>query len=114
MPYIKQDKRDKLDSAINDLHTALVGLELDDETNNMEGNLNYAITRLLRMCYGKSYGEINDVMGLITCIGMEYYRTIAGPYEDQKKFENGDVDAGLVMQTVDEIVVEHHGNEVDQ
>lgn len=106
MPYIAQDKRTILDPVINNLHDALVGLEMDDESNNMEGNLNYTITRLLRMCYGDSYGEINDAIGVLSCVMMEHYRTKAVPYEEQKKFDNGDVEVNLSSETLSEIVVE--------
>lgn len=112
MPYIKQEKRDMLDPAINDLHKALVELEMDDESNNMEGNLNYLITRLLRMCYGKSYGEINDAIGVLQCVMLEHYTTIAIPYEKQKKFDNGDVEANLVNEKLKEIVVKKNENDV--
>lgn len=93
MPYIPQDKRRVLDSTINELHTLLVDLQLDDPNNNMEGNLNYIITRLIRKVYTVgNYREINDCMGMLMCVALEHYRTNAAPYEDQKKFENGDVE----------------------
>lgn len=113
MPYIIQPKRDVLDPAINELHKLLVDLEMDDDTNNMEGNLNYIITRLIRMCYGESYAEINDVMGMLTCVMMEHYRTVAGPYEDQKRFDNGEVEANLHGEHILEIVVEKKDDDQD-
>lgn len=106
MPYIKQEKRDSLDSAINELHTALVKLETDDEANNMEGNLNYSITRLLRMCYGDSYSEVNDAIGMLECCKLEHYRTIAAPYENQKMHDNGEVDATKKPIILNEVSVE--------
>ncbi len=111
MPYIVQEKRDMLDPAINELHHLLVNLEIDDDINNMEGNLNYIITRLIRMCYGKSYGDVNDVMGMLTCVMMEHYRTTAAPYEDQKRFDNGEVEANLIGEHILEIVVEKKSGE---
>ena len=111
MPYIAQSKRDMLDNSIDKLHRVLVELEIDDDTNNMEGNINYSITRLLRMCYGESYRDINDVIGVLECIKLEHYRTKAAPYEDQKKFENGDVEVNLESEWLDEIVVEKKPDE---
>jgi len=111
MPYIKQIKRDTLDSVIDSLHKALVELEVDDESNNMEGNLNYTITRLLRMCYGQSYGEINDAMGMLQCVMLEHYRTVAVPYENQKIYENGDVDVNLPSERLSEVVVRKTDND---
>lgn len=94
MPYIKQEKRDVLDPTIDELHRLLVGLQLDDESNSLEGNINYIITRLLRLSYGQSYNEMNDAMGVLFCSALEHYRTIVVPYEEQKKFDNGDVSPG--------------------
>ena len=113
MPYILQDKRDRLDPLINALHAELVSLESDDETNNMEGNLNYLITRLIRMVYGMSYAEVNAAMGMLECIKQEHYRTQAGPYEEQKKFENGDVDAVAEPIVLRTIMVEDETSERD-
>lgn len=106
MPYIVQEKRDELDPIIDRLHHALVSLEADDENNNMEGNMNYLITRLLRKVYGTSYAEINAAMGMLTCVQAEHYRTQAAWYEDQKKFENGDVEANNTPIHTSEVVVE--------
>jgi len=108
MPYIPQEKRPDIDRVIDDLHHVLVGLESDDENNNMEGNLNYLITRLLRKVYGTSYTEINAAVGMLNCVILEHYRTIAGPYEDQKKFENGDVEADNTDVHLGEVVVVKH------
>ena len=92
MPYIKQDKRDALDPSIDKLMIALVNLEMDDPMNNMEGNINYVFTRLLKKCYGDSYAELNDALGILSAVQLEYYRRVAAPYEDQKIYDNGDVE----------------------
>ena len=92
MPYIVEEKRKELDGAIEVLRQALVKLEVDDASNNFEGNLNYTITKLLSECYSSpSYREINDAIGMLECLKLEYYRKLAAPYEDQKEFENGSV-----------------------
>lgn len=106
MPYISSDKRHVLDGAVDELHRLLTGLQLDDSENNMEGNLNYIITRLLRKTYSTSYRDINDAVGMLQCVILEHYRTVAAPYEDQKKFENGDVDIGSANILLNEVVVE--------
>jgi len=113
VPYIKQIKRDTLDKAVDNLHKVLVNLELDDDTNNMEGNLNYSLTRLLRTCYGESYSEINDAIGVLQCVMMEHYRTVAAPFEDQKKYENGDVEINHISERLDEIVIKQKPNDTD-
>jgi len=92
MPYIKPEKRVAFDNLINDLKKELVNQQLDDPEDNMEGNINYIITRILKKCYGNNYAELNDAMGLLNCITHEFYRKVAAPYEDQKEFDNGTVD----------------------
>ncbi len=111
MPYILQDKRDVLDPTIDELHKLLIGMQLDDESNNMEANLNYLITRLIRMCYGDSYSEINDAIGMLSCVMLEHYRTIAAPYEDQKKFDNGQIDIDRVDIILNEVVVKKNSSD---
>ena len=96
MPYISKEKRAVLDPVIDELHRTLVDLQMDDELNNMEGNINYTFTRLLMMVYGDRnstrYSQINDAMGVLSSVQAEYYRKVAAPYEDQKSFENGEVE----------------------
>jgi hypothetical protein len=94
MPYITQDKRDKLDPIIEQLLSEIVNLQLDDfdSKNNTEGNMNYIISRLLVRLYADpiSYRNMNDAVGMLECCKMEFYRRTAF-YEDQKIVENGDV-----------------------
>jgi len=105
MPYIIQEKRDRLDPIIDQLHQELVSLECDDPSNNTEGNLNYFITRLLRKVYGTSYREINDAVGMLNCVILEHYRTIAAPYEDNKRYSNGDVEPGISSTILEDVIV---------
>ena len=91
MPYINQDKRTHLDPHIDNLLNALRELESDDPSNVHCGNLNYVITKLLINSYATRYKEINEAIGVLECAKLEFYRTVAAPYEDQKRFDNGDV-----------------------
>ncbi len=100
MPYITQNKRNQLDPLINQMRDELVKLATYDRDNNFEGNLNYIITRLIRLCYITSYANINDVIGMLECVKLEHYRTIAAPYEDQKCHDNGDVDNNIDMSRI--------------
>jgi len=106
MPYIPQEKRPEIDRVLDDLHHVLVGLEADDDSNNMEGNMNYLITRLLRKVYGTSYSEINAAVGMLECCKLEHYRTIAVPYEIQKLHDNGDVEINDIGIRLPEVTVE--------
>ena len=117
MPYISNDKRSILDSHIDSLYHELVGLEADDDENNMEGNLNYLLTRLLMMVYGDKnstrYAQINDAIGMLECCKMEFYRKVAAPYEDQKEFENGEVQRSVTDVHLNTVTVENTTNVED-
>lgn len=92
MPYIKQDKREVLNPAIEQLLNSLRELESDDPLNDMGGNLNYAITRLLMRCYGQKYSEMAQAVSVLEMAKLEYYRVVCGPYETQKSYDNGSVE----------------------
>lgn len=91
MPYIKQEKRDVLNPAIDAVVDALRQLESDDDKNNFEGNVNYVFTTIIAKSYDVSYRSINDVLGVLKGVSDEYYRRVAAPYENQKAHDNGDV-----------------------
>lgn len=89
MPYIEQSKRDLLDNQITRL-SFKIEQAADKE---LEGPLNYTITKMIDQLYGPidSYQKINDVVGVLNCVLMEFYSQQARPYEEQKKQQNGDV-----------------------
>lgn len=58
------------------------------------GELNYAITRLCNNYLfdkGLRYATLNEIVGVLECAKLEFYRRMAAGYEDKKKDENGDV-----------------------
>jgi hypothetical protein len=62
------------------------------------GELNYLVTRLcdiFLMETGLSYKNINQAIGALECAKLELYRRVAGPYEDKKSRENGEVYASI-------------------
>jgi hypothetical protein len=79
MPYVKQERREQLDSGM--------------ETHKTVGDLNYQITKLCVEYVGAfpSYKILNDVIGVLECAKQEFYRRVAAPYENIKIHENGDV-----------------------
>jgi hypothetical protein len=80
MPYIHPRDRERLD--------------FDHEPDPLTaGELNYCITKLcLRfVSHGVNYRQINEVVGVLECCKLEFYRRLAAPYEDTKINENGDV-----------------------
>lgn len=92
MPYIVQSKRDQLNPTIIALCDELMKLETDAR-NNMEGNINYVITKLLKTVYASelSYRAINDAIGVLECVKQEFYRVIATQYEIQKSYDHGEI-----------------------
>jgi hypothetical protein len=60
-----------------------------------EGELNYAITMLIQEWIerqgGVSYRTCNAVQGVLRCVADEFAREIVGPYEAEKRKQNGDV-----------------------
>jgi hypothetical protein len=84
MPYIKQEDRDRLENAIDDLADRVL----------TDGQLNYAITRLVVRYFahnGWCYDLIARAVGALECVKLEFYRRLAGPYEDKAITKNGDL-----------------------
>lgn len=80
MPYIAKKDRKRLEKITEFPATA--------------GELNYLLTTMIAQYTkrkGLSYQTINDVVGALEGAKLEYYRRIAGPYEEKKVKENGDV-----------------------
>lgn len=59
------------------------------------GQLNYVLTKIIHEYIEKNgtlnYTVINEVMGVLESVKLEFYRTIAAPYEDIKREQNGKV-----------------------
>ena len=82
MPYIKKEDRERFDDLFRDL--------LPENA----GELNYVISVLCNEYLhsrGIRYQNINEVIGVLECMKLEFYRRVASPYEDTKIEENGDV-----------------------
>lgn len=81
MPYITEAQRQHLHPfEVPDLDTP--------------GELNYVLSVIINNYikdHGLSYASINESIGVLECAKLELYRRIAGPYEDKKREENGDV-----------------------
>lgn len=84
MPYIKTEKRIKLQPIVNKF--------TEDLTD--PGELNYLITKLALTYlhqHGESYQTFNDIIGVLEASKLELFRRKVALYEDGKIFENGDV-----------------------
>ncbi len=87
MPYIKDAKRTKYNKLLGQLVEILKALPSEE----VDGELNYIITKLLKEIYPLKYFHINKAIGVLECAKLEYYRRVAAPYEDSKIKDSGDV-----------------------
>ena len=88
MPYIKKDSRPEIDKLLKPLAKHLASLPVQEQ----DGSLNYTVTKLIHRLYPKKYFHLNRALGVLSAITLELYRRVAGPYEDEKIKENGDVE----------------------
>jgi len=87
LPYIKAANRNKHEKILENLANILKTL-LPEE---IDGELNYVVTQILKEIYPHRYFHINKAEGVLECIKLEYYRRVAAPYEDLKIEKAGDV-----------------------
>jgi len=92
MPYIKQEDRAFVDYEIKTLANEIK--RVINDSGGREGMMNYVISQLINQVYDPKtmrYSDMNDVVGMLDCCKMEFYRKVAAPYEDKKELENGKV-----------------------
>lgn len=87
MPYIKSENRKKYEKVLQELLGILKALPPEE----VDGELNYVVTKILKEVYPLRYFHINKAVGVLECIKLEFYRRVAAPYEDLKIKESGDV-----------------------
>jgi ribosomal protein S3AE len=87
LPYIKSENRAKYERILHELIDTLKSLPVEE----VDGELNYIVTKLLKEIYPLRYFHINKAVGVLECIKLEFYRRVAAPYEDKKIKESGDV-----------------------
>lgn len=83
MPYIAPDARSAFMKCAQYLGDRII----------TPGQLNYVISVIVLEYLGDSprYKDFNEVIGVLECVKLELYsdRGPIGPYEEQKKNENG-------------------------
>jgi hypothetical protein len=87
MPYLKSIDRFEIEQ---DLDT----IGFSDFVPNNGAHLNFIVCTLVNNYIEKNgldYAGLQEMIGSLDCAKMEIYRRIAGPYEDKKIKENGDV-----------------------
>jgi hypothetical protein len=90
MPYITNERRDRLDPLIDQLTDKLI------EMHREGGDANYVITRIVAGVFkptgeGWRYHAIEKVRGVLWGVLNEFDRRIAGPYEELCVAKNNDV-----------------------
>lgn len=78
MPYIKEKERQEL----------LTGAPASS------GQLNYCITNMINVYLhetGICYDTLNEIIGVLECAKLEFYRRVVSDYENVQKKANGDV-----------------------
>jgi hypothetical protein len=89
MPYIKQDRRKKINPVLEGPHK-----RIESEHIETAGDLNYAMT-VLAIDYirrnGLCYQSIAEVLSAFDGGSKEFYRRVAAEYENDKIKANGDV-----------------------
>lgn len=88
MPYIKREDRAQYQELVTKL-AALIPKDLMARA----GHFNYVVSLLIEKTYGTKirYADHNEVMGVLHCIALEFYRRKTAPYEDTKIREEGDL-----------------------
>ena len=87
LPYIKLKNRSKYEKVLDNL----IGILRKLPPEEIDGELNYVVTKILKDIYPLRYFHINKAIGVLECIKLEYYRRVAAPYEDKKMKESGEV-----------------------
>jgi hypothetical protein len=88
MPYIGKNKRPEIDTLLNPLIEYLESQKMEE----IDGELNYVMSRLLKDVYPPKYFNFNRAMGVLESVKQEFYRRHVAPYEEGKIKENGDID----------------------
>lgn len=90
MPYVSQEDRATIDPTLTRLIDELVKVP-DDK---VDGTLNYVISRIVAGTLGAAgwrYRIIARAVAVFKAAGDEFYRRVAGPYEDKAIAKNGDI-----------------------
>jgi len=82
MPYIKQDKRNKLNIIVDLMKSSNI---------KADGDLNYILYKYCRTYIYQSYNEYKNFIAELNECGEEIRRRLLAPYEDIKITENGDI-----------------------
>jgi hypothetical protein len=90
MPYINDEGRKQVETNL-----MLLMAKLDDiPDDKIDGMLNYVVSRIIAGRLGQDgwrYAKIARAVAVFAAAGAEFYRRVAGPYEDKCIASNGDI-----------------------
>ena len=93
MPYITDNYRKELDNLIDEFTSKVKEIHEKTPTQTRDGLINYSLTRILNQVYADArYHDYNEIIGVLECCKLEYYRKYTAPYEDIKEDANGKVE----------------------
>ena len=104
MSYIRQEKREVLDPIIDELIDTFRQLQSDDPTDNTQANISYVLSRLLDKMYIADFQEINNALGMLLGVALEYYRRVGAPYQAQAAFDNDVYNQATALTAIEEYV----------
>jgi len=89
MPYIPLAERQKYKEAIEELASLV-----PQDPMLRPGHMNYIVSLMIEKIYGakKRYSDHNEIIGVLHCIALEFYRRKTAPYEDGKIVSEGDLE----------------------
>lgn len=83
MPYVEKEKRAELDKIV---------LLMEDTNIIANGDLNYVLYAFCKRYINPSYNAYKNYCGELRQCATEIERRLLAEYEDEKIFENGDVE----------------------
>lgn len=88
MPYISRSERKQYQEVLSNLAEII-----PNDRMLRPGHINYIVSLLIEKVYGTQlrYADHNEVVGVLNCIALEFYRRKTAPYEDIKIEEEGDL-----------------------
>ncbi len=76
---------------IDELLNPLIEHLKKQQTEAVDGQINYIITRMLNGLYQPRYFNYNRAIGVLEAVKQEFYRKHIAPYEDKRENEEGAV-----------------------
>jgi len=96
MPYINEEERRELDSAIENMIESIRGIQCHlanpHDFSVYLGRINYSFSRILAgLMKEPSYNKIAMITGVLENIKQEFYRRVAENHENKKILQHGDI-----------------------